>query len=84
MGERASDSTEDVELPAELGALLDVATDESVDPYRREAAIKRLGEVSGPAERYLHELAYGEALSPIEQSLATTVLDERLRARTSE
>jgi hypothetical protein len=84
MGERASDSTEDVELPAALSELMDVATDASVDPYRREAAIKRLGEVSGPAERHLEELAYGEALSPIEKSLATTVLDERLRARTSE
>ncbi|CAM3006967.1 hypothetical protein PNP85_14750 [Halobacterium salinarum] len=84
MAEREADTADSGALPVDPRDLLAVATDESVDPYRREAAIKRLGEVSGPAERYLEALASGEALSPIEQSLATTVLNERLRARTNE
>jgi hypothetical protein len=84
MGDREPDTEENAALPESASDLLAVATDESVDPYRREAAIKRLGEVSGPAERYLEELASGDALSPIEKSLATTVLDDRLEDRTSQ
>jgi hypothetical protein len=84
MAGRESEPGDETELQAETSALLAVATDESVDPYQREAAIKRLGEVPGPAERHLEALAGGGALSPIETSLATTVLDERLRERTSQ
>lgn len=84
MGDRERDTEESEALPESASDLLAIATDESVDPYRREAAIKRLGEVSGPAERYLEELASGDALSPIEKSLATTVLDDRLGDRTSQ
>lgn len=62
-------------LPTNPDELFAEAIDDSVDPYRREAAIKRLGTVSGSAEQYLDNLASGAALSPIERSLATTVLD---------
>jgi hypothetical protein len=71
------------ELPATPTALFAVATDQTVDPYRREAAIKHLGVVSGPAERYLERLTDGAAVSPIERSLATTVLSDRLTERTT-
>jgi hypothetical protein len=60
--------SDDSRLPETPAALYDLATDETVDPYRREAAIKRLGELAAGSE--LADLADGAALSVPERTLA--------------
>lgn len=52
---------DDTDLPATPAALYELATDATVDPYRRETAIKRLSQLDANAE--LARLADGTALS---------------------
>lgn len=63
------------ELPDDPDELYSVATDDDEFPYRREAAIKKLA-TCGETDGQLDELADGEALTAIEQTLATSKLDE--------
>ncbi|SDR43883.1 hypothetical protein [Natronobacterium texcoconense] len=64
------------ELPDDPDELYSIATDDSEFPYRREAAIKELATYDDTAD-LLTELADGEALTVIEQTLATSKLDEQ-------
>ena len=64
---------DDADLPETPAALYELATDATVDPYRRETAIKRLGQLDATTE--LARLADGAALSAPEQSLAAAKRD---------
>jgi hypothetical protein len=65
--------TDDLHLPESTAELYELAIDETVDPYRREAAIRRLGSIGARDE--LTEIADGAALSPIERMLAAAKRD---------
>ncbi|AFZ72594.1 hypothetical protein [Natronobacterium gregoryi] len=75
-----SDTDENDDLPDELpddpDELYSIATTDSEFPYRREAAIKQLATYED-TDDLLTELADGEALTVIEQTLATSKLDEQ-------
>ncbi|WP_277543735.1 hypothetical protein [Haloarcula laminariae] len=66
--------TPDTSAPDESpDTLAEIATDESADPYEREAAIKQLATLDD-CHTALQDLADGQALTPPEQSLAEAKL----------
>lgn len=69
----SDDEIED--LPDEPDELYSIATDGDEFPYKREAAIKKLA-TCGEGDEQLNELADGGALTAIEQTLATSKLEE--------
>ncbi len=67
------------ELPDAANALYALATTGSVFAYEREAAIKKLAALENDlANAHLSSLATGEALTLVEQELATAKAEEDL------